>query len=86
MAMNITDIEDKIIKKSNEAGEDFAAFARRWEVDYFEDMKALGIERPDIITRVSEYVPEIIEFVENLMKNGFGYEANGSVYFDTTAY
>ena len=63
MAMNITDIEDKIIKKSNEVGEDFAEFARKWEVDYFEDMKALGIEVPDIITRVSEYVPEIIVFV-----------------------
>lgn len=39
MAMNITDIEDKIIKKSYELGEEFSAFARKWEVDYFEDMK-----------------------------------------------
>jgi cysteinyl-tRNA synthetase len=62
MAMNITDIEDKIIKKSNEVNENFADFARKWEIDYFEDMKALGIEVPDIITRVSEYVPEIIKF------------------------
>jgi len=77
--MNITDIEDKIIKKSNEAKEEFSAFARKWEIDYFNDMKALGIEVPDIITRVSEYVPEIIKFVQQLITNGFAYEANRSV-------
>jgi len=60
--MNITDIEDKIIKRSQELGEDFDKFARRWEVDFFENMKSLGIELPDILTRVSEYVPEIIAF------------------------
>ena len=35
------------------------------------------------MTRVSEYVPEIIEFIEKIIANGFGYESNGSVYFDT---
>jgi len=84
--MNITDIEDKIIKKSREAGEEFAAFARKWEIDYFNDMETLNIELPDVITRVSEFVPEIIEFSEKLIKNGFAYEKNHSVYFDTEAY
>ena len=54
--MNITDIEDKIIIKSREKGEEFSVFARKWENYYFEDMKALNIELPEIITRVSEYV------------------------------
>ena len=55
-------------------------------------MKSLGIEVPDIITRVSEYVPEIIKFVERLLENGFAYEGkhsvegNRSVYFHTIAY
>ena len=81
--MNITDIEDKIIKRSQESGEEFAAFARKWENDYFNDMKSLNIELPDIITRVSEYVPEIISFVQTLIDKGFAYESNQSVYFDT---
>ena len=67
MCMNITDIEDKIIKKSREAGEEFAAFARKWEIDYFNDMETLNIEQPDVITRVSQFVPEIIEFSEKLL-------------------
>jgi len=49
-------------------------------------MKSLNIEIPDIITRVSEYVPEIITFIEGLVSNGFAYVANNSVYFDTESY
>ena len=59
---------------------DFAAF---WENEYFEDMDLLNIKRPDVLTRVSEYVPEIVMFVRRIMENGFAYELDGSVYFDT---
>lgn len=62
--MNITDIDDKIINRSNELQEDFTTFARKWEKDYFEDMKNLNVELPDVLVRVSEYVPEIIKFIE----------------------
>ncbi|KAG8001112.1 Cysteine--tRNA ligase, partial [Nibea albiflora] len=41
---------------------------------------------PDVLTRVSEYVPEIVEFVEKVVSNGYGYESNGSVYFDTSKF
>lgn len=61
--MNITDIDDKIIIRSNEKGEEFSAFARKWELDFFSDMKALGVEFPDSLVRVSEHVPEIINFI-----------------------
>ncbi len=44
-------------------------------------MNALNVKLPDMITRVSEYVPEIIAFVEDLVKRGIAYESNGSVYF-----
>ena len=86
MNMNITDIEDKIIIRSKEAGIEFSAFARKWENDYFDDMKSLNIELPEIMTRVSEYVPEIIIFIAKLIDNGFAYEANSSIYFDVKAY
>jgi len=64
----------------------FANFARKWEDDYFQDMGALNIQVPDVLTRVSEYVPEIVAFIEKIIKNGYAYESNGSVYFDTLTY
>jgi cysteinyl-tRNA synthetase len=50
------------------------------------DLSRLHVLPPDTLTRVTEYVPEIVDFVEKIVKNGFGYEADGSVYFDTMAF
>ena len=86
LVMNITDIDDKIIRKANEAGQPFDSISRKFENEFLEDMGKLNVELPDVITRVSEYVPEIIAFIEKIMKNGYAYESNGSVYFDTKAY
>ncbi len=49
-------------------------------------MDALGCRRPDVLTRVAEYIPEIVRFTQSIMDQGFAYEAQGSVYFDTTAF
>lgn len=57
-----------------------------FEKEFLKDMKALGIKPPDVLTRVSEYVQEIIEMIEGIIKNGFAYESDGSVYFDTSAF
>lgn len=57
-----------------------------WEKSFLEDMASLGIKPPAVLTRVSEYVPEIVEFVEGIIRNGYAYESNGSVYFDTVAF
>lgn len=54
--------------------------------EFLEDMDALGCRRPDVLTRVSEYVPEIIAYVQQIISNGMAYEANGSVYFDTNSF
>ncbi|KAJ2156724.1 cysteinyl-tRNA synthetase [Coemansia sp. RSA 552] len=62
---------------------DLAAF---WENDYFEDMDALNVRRPQVLTRVSEFVPEIVSFVQRIIDNGYAYEAEGSVYFDVAAF
>ncbi|TPX56049.1 cysteine---tRNA ligase [Powellomyces hirtus] len=64
----------------------FRDFAAYWEEQYFVDMDALNIRRPDILTRVSEYVPEIATYIEKIVENGFAYEADGSVYFDTVGF
>lgn len=63
---------------------DLAAF---WEADFLQDMKQLGVIPVDVLTRVSEYIPEIIDCVQGILKNGFAYvTADGSVYFDAAAF
>lgn len=52
------------------------------EQEFWKDMKELNVETPEILTRVSEFVPEIIAFIEKIIANGHAYESNGSVYFD----
>ncbi|KAF9950404.1 hypothetical protein BGZ72_007955 [Mortierella alpina] len=64
----------------------FRDLAAYWEGEFFKDMDRLGVRRPDVLTRVSEYVPEIVEFVQKIIGNGYAYEAEGSVYFDTAAF
>ncbi|KAI9246848.1 cysteinyl-tRNA synthetase [Sporodiniella umbellata] len=57
-----------------------------WEDQYFKDMEALNVRAPDVQTRVSEYVPEIVDYVQKIIDNGYAYVADGSVYFDTARY
>ena len=81
--MNITDIDDKIIKRSNEMGIPFREFCNKWEAAFFKDMERLSIDPPDTLTRVSEFVPEIIDFIKPIIANGYAYATeSGSVYFD----
>lgn len=84
--MNVTDIDDKIIKRSNERGIPFEQLSSYYENEFMEDMDNLNVLRPQYLTRVSEYVPEVIAYIEQIIENGFAYESQGSVYFDTTAF
>jgi cysteinyl-tRNA synthetase len=61
--MNITDLDDKIIRKAQDEGLDFSEVSRRYETSFLEDMRALNVALPDVITRVSEYNDEIVEFI-----------------------
>lgn len=64
----------------------FRSLASFWERDFLQDMRSLNVLPPDFMTRVSEYVPEIISYVQRIIENGFGYVAEGSVYFDVAAF
>jgi cysteinyl-tRNA synthetase len=60
LVMNITDIDDKIIRKAIEANVPFETISRKYETEFLDDMKRLNVGLPEVITRVSEYVPEIV--------------------------
>lgn len=82
--LGMTDVDDKIIKRSLEKRISPRDLAKHFESDFFEDMKHLGVKSPTSCSRVTEHIPEIIEYVEKIVENGYGYKiADGSVYFDT---
>ncbi|KAG0436044.1 Cysteine--tRNA ligase [Dictyocoela muelleri] len=85
--MNITDIDDKIMARANETygnvKDGFKMIIEKYENEFFNDMDRLNVKRPSIVTRVTEYIEKIKEFVEKLIEKGYAYESNGSVYFDS---
>jgi len=64
----------------------FNALTQHWENEYHEDMNSLNVLPADVLTRVSQYVPEIVTYIEKIIANGFAYESKGSVYFDTVKF
>jgi cysteinyl-tRNA synthetase len=78
---NFTDIDDKIINRANENGQDPGELAEHFIEEYIEDMERLGVLLPDDMPKVTETIPEIINFVRLLIDRGFAYEAEGDVYF-----
>lgn len=83
LIMNITDIDDKIIKKG---GDGWKALAEKYEKLFWKDMTWLNVKMPDIKTNVSDYMLEMIEYIQTLIDNGWAYVSNGSVYFDVVHY
>ncbi|KAA8573400.1 hypothetical protein EYC84_004986 [Monilinia fructicola] len=79
---------DSLYKDSIDAKDHsiFTNVTQYWEDQFMEDMDALNVIRPDVITRVTTYVPKIAVFVEKIIQKGFAYESDGSVYFDIAAF
>jgi cysteinyl-tRNA synthetase len=78
---NVTDIDDDILRKSNEIGMDWRELGRRETEQYLEDMRNLNALPFDHYVAATEHILQVIENVEALLKAGVAYEVNGSVYF-----
>lgn len=85
--MNITDVEDKIIRRVREGGLKLADFTREREKAFFDDLDALGCKRPHQIPRATEFIPEMIALIGKLMERGVAYQApDKSIYFSIEKY
>lgn len=74
------------VKSLSPTHEEYMNFIRNMEREFWEDMESIGVTKPDIIMRVSENIGEIIQFISTIINNGYAYESNGSVYFDSEQY
>src|ERR1700728_985235 len=85
--MNITDVDDKIIRNSTEAGIPIGEYTARYVDAFFEDMEALRIERPEQIARATEHIPQMVKLVEKLAEAKAAYKTeDGSWYFRLAAF
>ncbi|MBZ5570945.1 MAG: class I tRNA ligase family protein, partial [Acidobacteriia bacterium] len=79
--MNITDVDDKIIRNSAKAGASVKEYTAKYEKAFLEDAAALSIEQP-VLVRATDHIPEMAQFIAELEKKGFAYRAeDGSYYF-----
>ena len=64
----------------------YLALAHAFEAEFMEDMRLMGVARPDALTRVSEYTEKIVQYIQTIIDRGYAYESNGSVYFDVPTF
>jgi cysteinyl-tRNA synthetase len=85
-ARNFTDVDDKIIKRAREKNQDWRELAQTFIDSYSADMEAIGCLPPTHTPRATEYIREMIEDIEDIIRRGCAYELEGDVYFDVSAW
>ena len=93
-AMNITDVghlvsdgdegEDKMVKSAREEHKSPEEIAKHYTKLFFDDLKALNLETPEIICKATEHIKEMLEYVKVLVEKGFAYETSTAIYFDVS--
>jgi cysteinyl-tRNA synthetase len=79
--MNLTDVEDKIIRNAEAAGRSLEDETKPWIDGFFEDLDALGIRRAHHYPRATAYIDEMLDVIDKLGEHGLTYETEGSIYF-----
>jgi len=80
--MNITDVEDKIIRDSKKAKKNILDFVKPYEKAFFEDLKKLNIEKAYKYPKATQHIKEMIKIISALLRRGLAYKVNNSIYFD----
>jgi len=83
--MNLTDVDDKVIKGAREAGLSLDEFTQPFIDSFFRDLDTLHVERAEEYPRATRHIPEMIDLVQRLIENGYAYESDGSVFFRIAA-
>jgi cysteinyl-tRNA synthetase len=83
-ATNFTDVDDKIIRRANQTGQDPIQMAQHYADEYLRHLGDLNVLPADIYPKVSETMPQIIGFIQGLIDRGFAYPLDGDVYFRVT--
>ncbi|XP_012280808.1 probable cysteine--tRNA ligase, mitochondrial isoform X2 [Orussus abietinus] len=85
--IGVTDIDDKIIARSQQSKQNWKELANFYEEEFFCDMTSLNVSKPYLRCRVTEYIPEIVQFVNNILSKEYAYVTkDGSVHFDSAKY
>ncbi|MCD7781213.1 MAG: cysteine--tRNA ligase [Methanosphaera sp.] len=83
---NITDIDDKIINRAKENGEDPLELSHRFEKEYMDDMEKLNVTNVNFYARATEHMDEIISQIKKLVNKGYAYDTPTGVYFDVSKF
>ena len=80
--MNVTDVDDKIIRNAAAAGVPIGEYTKKYEKAFFEDLDALAVEHPEIVARATEHIPSMVKLIEGLAAEDIAYKTDdGSWYF-----
>ena len=83
---NVTDVDDKIIKRANETGQDPLAMSAHFAAEYNVDMARFNVQTPSLEPKVTTHIPQIIGLVERLIANGHAYAVAGDVYYEVARF
>lgn len=84
--MNLTDVEDKLIRTCRETGESLKSVTARYAAAFFEDLETLGIRKAEAYPAATDHIPEMVEMIKQLREKGHTYEADGSIYFRLSSF
>src|SRR3989344_1138014 len=84
--MNLTDVDDKTIKRSRQKGISLHALTNQYSEAFFADLAKLGIKPATVYTKATEHIPEMIALIKKLLTNNHAYQKDGSVYYRISSF
>ncbi len=84
-AQNVTDIDDDILRKSGETGQNWLVLGNRWVAHYIRDMRDLNVRPPDYFPRATDAIPQMLDQIQVLLDKGHAYIAEGNIYYEVAS-